>query len=109
MTYQAIYKEIIDIIAFQKKDAVNIMEELIVDDTYNIHFPRTLVDLLNIRPRDRFNIIIKDNEIVLEKVKKEKKVEKDSLVELLDSPAHVDIVRIKELNLNALEEELWTT
>ena len=34
---------------------------------------------------------------------------KDSLVELLESPAHVDIVKIKELNLNELEEELWTT
>ena len=34
---------------------------------------------------------------------------KDSLVELLESPAHVDIVRIKELNLNELEEKLWTT
>ena len=85
------------------------MEELIVDDSYKIHFPKSLVDLLNIRPRDRFNITIKDNEIVLEKVKKGKKVNKDSLVELLESPAHVDIVRIKELNLKALEEELWTT
>jgi len=109
LTYQAIYKETIDIFVTQKNDAVNIMEELIVDDTYKIHFPRTLVDSLNIRPRDRFNVVIKDNEIVLEKVKKEKKVEKDSLVEMLESPAHVDIVRIKELNLNALEEELWTT
>ena len=85
------------------------MEELIVDDTYKIHFPKSLVDLLNIRPRDRFNIIIKDNEIVLEKVKKGRKVDKDSLVELLESPAHADIVRIKEINLKALEEELWTT
>ena len=109
MTYQAIYKEIIDIFASLKNDAVNIMEELIVDDTYKIHFPRTLVDLFNIKPRDRFSIVIKDNEIVLEKVKKEKKGGKDSLVELLESPAHADIVRIKELNLNELEEELWTT
>ncbi|CAG0988860.1 MAG: hypothetical protein OIN86_04000 [Candidatus Methanoperedens sp.] len=65
--------------------------------------------MLNIRPRDRFIITIKDNEIVLEKVKKEKKVGKDSLVELLESPVHVDIVKIKELNLKALEEDLWTT
>ena len=49
------------------------MEELIVDDTYKIHFPKSLVDLLNIRPRDRFNITIKNNEIVLEKVKKREK------------------------------------
>ncbi|HEY9205756.1 MAG TPA: AbrB/MazE/SpoVT family DNA-binding domain-containing protein [Candidatus Methanoperedens sp.] len=85
------------------------MDELIVDDTYNIHFPKALVDLLKIRPRDRFNIVIKDNEIVLEKVKTEEKMEKDSLVDLLESPAHVERAKIKELNLNALEEELWTT
>ncbi|NJD78371.1 MAG: AbrB/MazE/SpoVT family DNA-binding domain-containing protein [Candidatus Methanoperedens sp.] len=109
MAYQAIYKEIIDIFASVKNDAVNTMEELTIDDTYNIHLPKALVDLLNIRPRDRFNVVIKDNEIILEKVKKGEKAEKDSLVELLESPAHVDIVKIKELNLNALEEELWTT
>jgi len=85
------------------------MEELIVDDTYKIHFPKTLVDMFNIRPRDRFNIVIKGNEIVLEKAKKGKDVEKDSLIELLESPAHVDITKIKQLDINMLEEELWTT
>ncbi len=33
--------------------------------------------------------------------------EKDTLIELLDSPAHVDPARLKQLKLNALEEELW--
>ena len=85
------------------------MEEIIVDDTYKIHFSKKLVDLLEIRPRDRFNIIIKDDKIVLEKVKREKEVEKDSLIEILESPAHIDPAKIKQLNLKSLEEELWTT
>lgn len=29
------------------------MEEIIVDDTYKIHFSKKLVDRLNIKPRDR--------------------------------------------------------
>ena len=85
------------------------MEEIIVDDTYKIHFSKKLVDLLEIRPRDRFNIIIKNDKIVLEKVKREKEVGKDSLIELLESPAHVDPAKIKQLNLKSLGEELWTT
>lgn len=85
------------------------MEEIIVDDAYKIHFSKKLVDLLEIRPRDRFNIIIKDDKIVLEKVKGEKEVGKDSLMELLESPAHVDPAKIKQLNLESLEEELWMT
>ncbi len=85
------------------------MEEIIVDDNYKIHFSKKLIDRLNIKPRDRFNIVIKDNEIVLEKIKKEKEMEIDPLIDLLESPAHVDPVRMKQLKLNALEEELWTT
>ncbi len=85
------------------------MEEIIVDDAYKIQFSKELVNLLKIKPRDHFNIIIKNNKIVLEKVKREKVTETDPLIELIESPAHVDPVRIKQLNLNALEEELWTT
>ena len=85
------------------------MEEIIVDDTYKIHFSKKLVDMLEIKPRDRFNILIRDNKIVLEKVKRDKDAGKDSLIEMLESPAHVDPAKIKQLNLKSLEEELWTT
>lgn len=57
------------------------MEEIIVDDKYKI---------------------------VLEKVNKIKKG-KDPLIDILDSPAHVNIDKIKQINLSAIEEELWTT
>jgi len=43
------------------------------------------------------------------KIVAEKKKEKDTLIEIMDSPAHVDIEKFKQSNLNALEEELWTT
>ena len=35
--------------------------------------------------------------------------EKDPLIESIESPAHVEPAKIKQINLNALEEELWTT
>ncbi len=79
------------------------MEEIIVDDTYKIHFPRELINLLKIKPKDSFDIDVKENKIVL------KKRGKDSLIELLESPAHADPAKIKQLNLKTLEEELWTT
>ena len=34
---------------------------------------------------------------------------KDSFIEAIESPAHVEPAKIKQVNLNALEEELWTT
>jgi len=85
------------------------MEEIIVDDKYKIHFSKKLIDIFKIKPKDRFHINIENKDkIVLEKIKKIKK-EKDPLIEIMDSPAHVDIEKIKQINLNALEEELWTT
>ncbi len=81
------------------------MEEMIVDDTYRINLSKELIDLLKIRPKDRFNILIEKNKIVLKKIEREK----DSLIELLESPAHVDPAKIKQVNLDMLEEELWTT
>lgn len=81
------------------------MEEIIVDDAYKIHFPRKLINMLKIKPKDHFGVELEKNKIVLKKVKRKK----DSLVEMLESPAHVDPAKIKQLNLKALEEELWTT
>ncbi len=85
------------------------MEEIIVDDKYKIHFSKKLIDIFEIKPKDRFQITIENkNKIVLEKVKKVKKG-KDPLIDILDSPAHINIDKIKNINLNAVEEELWTT
>lgn len=81
------------------------MEEIIVDDAYKIHFPKKLINMLKIKPKDHFDVELEKNKIVLKKVKRKK----DSLVEMLESPAHVDPAKIKQLNLKALEEELWTT
>ncbi len=92
-----------------KKEDVNKMEELIVDNKYKIHFSKELINLFKIKPNDRFHIKIENKDkIVLEKVEKVKK-ETDSLIEILDSPAHINIKKIKQINLNAIEEELWTT
>jgi len=81
------------------------MEEIIVDDAYKILFPKKLIDMLKIKPKDHFGVELEKNKIVLKKVKRKK----DSLVELLESPAHADPAKIKQLSLKALEEELWTT
>lgn len=89
------------------------MEEITIDDTYKVHLPKELINLLKIKPKDRFNIHIEaGNKIVMEKVKRNLKRDekgKDTLIELLDSPAHVDPARLKQIKLNALEEKLWTT
>ena len=85
------------------------MEEIIVDDKYKIHFSKELIDIFNIKPKDRFQIKVENkNKIVLEKIDKVNK-RKDSLIDMLDSPAHINIDKIKQINLNDVEEELWTT
>lgn len=85
---------------------MNNMSELIVDDSYKIHFTKKLINLLKIKPKDRFNIQVEaGKKIVLEKIENKK----DPLLEAIESPAHVEPAKIKQLNLNTLEEELWTT
>ncbi len=48
-------------------------------------------------------MMLNENKIVLRKRRK------DSLIELLEFPAHADPAKIKQINLKILGEELWTT
>ncbi|OFV65902.1 MAG: hypothetical protein SBU_001084 [Candidatus Syntrophoarchaeum butanivorans] len=54
-------------------------------------------DILKIKPLDRLNIKVEEGKIILEKL------EKDSLLLLLENPAHLE----DKLNIDKLEEELW--
>jgi hypothetical protein len=70
-----------------------------VDKEYKIPL-KQVSDSLNIKPTDLFMLRIETKEkIILEKVKK-----KDSLIEIIENPAHIDRER---LDLKKLEEEMW--
>ena len=73
-----------------------------VDKEYKIAL-KQVSDSLNIKPADRFILLAETKEkIILERIK-----QKDSLVEIIENPAHIDRERMT-LDLKKLEEEMWT-
>ena len=73
-----------------------------VDKEYKIPL-RQFSDSFKIKPTDRFLLRAETEEkIILEKIKK-----KDTLIEIIEKPAHIDQERVT-LDLKKLEEEMWT-
>ena len=73
-----------------------------VDKEYKIPL-KQVSDSFNIKPADRFLLRAETKEkIILEKIKY-----KDSLIEIIENPAHIDRERMT-LDLKKLEEEMWT-
>ena len=73
-----------------------------VDEEYKIPLKR-VSDGFNIKPTDRFLLRAETKEkIILERIK-----QKDSLMEVIEKPAHINQERMRQ-NLKKLEEELWT-
>jgi len=73
-----------------------------VDEEYKIPLKR-VSDGFNIKPTDRFLLRAETKEkIILERIK-----QKDSLMEIIEKPAHINRERMRQ-NLKKLEEELWT-
>jgi len=73
-----------------------------VDEEYKIPL-RQVSDSFNIKPTDRFLLRAETKEkIILEKIK-----QKDSLIEIIEKPAHIDRERMS-INLKEIEEEMWT-
>lgn len=73
-----------------------------VDKEYKIPL-RRVSDSFNIKPTDRFLLRAETKEkIILEKIK-----QKDSLMEIIENPAHINRERMT-LDLKKLEEEMWT-
>lgn len=73
-----------------------------VDKEYKIPL-KQVSDSINIKPTDRFLLRAETKEkIILEKIK-----HKDSLIEIIENPAHIDRERMT-IDLKKLEEEMWT-
>jgi hypothetical protein len=73
-----------------------------VDKEYKIPL-RQVSDSFNIKPTDRFLLRAETKEkIILEKIK-----QKDSLIEIIEKPAHIDREKMS-IDLKKLEEEMWT-
>ena len=73
-----------------------------VDKEYKIPL-RQISDSFNIQPMDRFSLRVEtDEKIIMEKIKQE-----DTLIEIIEKPAHIDREKLA-LDLAKLEEEMWT-
>ena len=80
-----------------------------IDSKGRITIPRQVRKAAHLRPNQPLNLRLAEDSIVLKKIHTEKsKFEEDPLFKDLRNPAHVDPKKIKKLDLEALEEELWS-
>ncbi len=80
-----------------------------IDGKGRITIPRQVRKAAHLRPNQSLNLRLAEDSIVLKRMHAEKsKFEEDPLFKDLRNPAHADPKRLKRLDLEKLEEELWS-
>lgn len=82
------------------------MQTIVVDQKGRILLPKQIRERLKTSNGDRLMIERSTEEEVTFKVLKPTK-KKDKLLELLDHPFHVSEAKIKEVDLEKVEDEMW--
>lgn len=79
-----------------------------IDERGRMLIPKQIRRIAGIRSREKFFLRLESkNRLVLEKIDEESSVERDPLMELMDNPLHVSPEKIKKIDLERVEEELW--
>ncbi len=81
-----------------------------IDERGRILIPQNIRNAVKIHSEEQFNLILEDDKIILKRIKNLKiSKKKDSLKDLLDNPIHVDPKKIKENDLDKIEDEMWSS
>ncbi|HLD83391.1 MAG TPA: AbrB/MazE/SpoVT family DNA-binding domain-containing protein [archaeon] len=80
------------------------MNEAIVDEEGRVILPKRLRQRAGLAARSTVTIRVVDDRIILVPHRGEKK---DSLIWLLEHPAHVDSKKLKKIDLEQLKDEMW--
>lgn len=79
-----------------------------IDDRGRILVPQTVREAIGIKSEENLNMILEDDIIILKKLKSSKRSgKKDSLKVFLDNPSHVDPKKLKRIDLEKIENEMW--
>jgi len=79
------------------------MPVTVVNRKYQIPLLDSIRKLLGVKPGDKFDVRVEDEQIILRKIT----VKKDSLLTAIRKPAHVSTKKIRKTDLEKIEEEMW--
>ena len=83
-----------------------------MDERGRILIPKEVRESASIRPRQRFMIRLFNNKaLILEKMEgfEKNEMRRDPLIESIRNPAHVSPEKIKKIDLEKIEEEMWSS
>lgn len=79
-----------------------------IDKRGRMVIPKEIRRIADIKSKEKFFLRLENKEkLILEKVEKGSRSKKDPLIELINNPIHVSPERIKKIDLEEVEEELW--
>ncbi|MBD3155166.1 MAG: hypothetical protein GF368_00740 [Candidatus Aenigmarchaeota archaeon] len=87
---------------------MNIVE---IDERGRILIPKEIRKGGSIKPRQQFIIkIVNDNDLFLDKIENPEKAttKNDPFIQSIKNPAHVSPNKLKKINLEKLEDEMWS-
>jgi len=87
---------------------MNIVE---MDERGRILIPKEIRVGGSIKPNQQFIIkLVNDNDLLLDKIEKpeKKRLERDSFIESIKNPANVPPSKLKKIDLEKIEDELWS-
>ena len=75
-------------------------------ETDTIQIPRKIVEEIY-DTHEKINQILETLEVLMDAETLKRLKQKDSLIEIIEKPAHIDRER-RSMNLKEIEEEMWT-
>lgn len=80
-----------------------------IDKKWRIVLPKGLRKSINLKPNQHLRLRGEKNSIVMTSMKQPEKIGKNDPLwnDIFENPAHADPKKIKKLDLEKLEEEMW--
>ena len=79
------------------------MPVTVVNRKYQIPLLDSIRKLFCVKPGDKFDVSVENERIILKKITGKK----DSLLTAIRKPAHVSMKKIRNADLEKIEEEMW--
>ncbi len=88
---------------------IDIMSVGTVDEKWRLQIPKEVRRVMRLTPRTTVDIRLSKNSLIIKPLRKTTSRHKfDSLTWLLKHPAHADPVKVKAIDLEKIEEEMWS-
>lgn len=79
------------------------------DERGRVVIPKQIRKIVEIKPKEHLLLKLSDKDTIILKKLKTTSKEKDPLISSIKNPAHVPLKKIEEINLEKIEEEMWSS